>query len=124
MMKDLQTVLTDHLAWLQGEGGTRADLSWANLSGADLSWANLSGANLIGANLDYSVLPLWCGSLRAQFDDRQLRQIAYHLVRAGIGSENASPEAKKELSKLIEFANQFHRVKECGEIREEVATDD
>jgi len=36
---------------LQEAVKTRADLSWANLSGADLSWANLSWANLSGANL-------------------------------------------------------------------------
>jgi hypothetical protein len=64
-------VLTEHVKWLNGDGGSWADLSWANLSGADLtradltranlsgadltradlSWANLSGANLSGANL-------------------------------------------------------------------------
>ena len=53
----LKDVLDKHLKWLRGEdGGERADLSRANLSGAnlsraDLSWANLSGANLSGANL-------------------------------------------------------------------------
>jgi hypothetical protein len=36
---------------LSGAGLTRADLSRANLSGADLSRANLSGADLTGANL-------------------------------------------------------------------------
>ena len=73
--------------------------------------------NLSGANLDYSCLPLWCGSLNANFDDRQLIQIAYHLVRAGLNSDNASNETKKELSKLIDFANKFHRVEECGRIK-------
>ena len=101
-----------------------ADLSGANLSGADLSWADLSGANLSGADLswadlDYSVLPLWCGSLRANFDDKQLTQIAYHLVKAGLGSTNASKETKTELAKLIDFANNFHRVEECGKIEKE-----
>ena len=93
-----------------------ADLSGADLGGADLRGTNLSGANLSGANLDYSCLPLWCGSLGANFDDRQLIQIAYHLVRAGLNSKNASDETKKELSKLIDFANKFHRVEECGRI--------
>lgn len=81
--------------------------------------ANLQGADLQGANLDYSVLPLWCGSLHANFDDRQLRQIAYHLVKAGLDSTNASAETKKELTKLIDFANNFHRVDECGKIQKE-----
>ena len=73
---DLQKILSDHQLWLLGKGGTRAnlsranlswadlsranlsradlsraDLSWANLSRADLSWANLSGANLSWADL-------------------------------------------------------------------------
>ena len=93
---------------------SRANLSRANLSEAYLSWANLSGANLSGANLDFSSLPLWCGSLKANFDDRQLIQIAYHLVKAGLNSNNASEETKAELEKLIDLANKFHRVNECG----------
>ena len=111
---------------LSGAGLSRADLSGANLSRADLSRANLSRANLSGAdlsgadlsraNLDYSVLPLWCGSLKANFDDRQLVQIAYHLVKAGLGSKHASEETKAELAKLVDFANKFHRVEECGVI--------
>ena len=93
-----------------------ADLSHADLSNADLRGADLRGANLRDTNLDYSCLPLWCGSLEAHFDDRQLVQIAYHLIKAGLQSKNASEETKKELSKLINFANKFHRVNECGEI--------
>ena len=101
-----------------------ADLSWADLSGAnlsradlsraDLSWANLSRADLSRADLDYSGLPLWCGSLSAHFDDKQLKQIAYHLVKAGLQSKNASDETQAELRKLIQFANGFHRAKKCG----------
>ena len=99
-------------------------LKYANLRDADLKYANLTGADLTGAdlrdaNLDYSCLPLWCGSLEAHFDDRQLVQIAYHLVKSGLQSKNASEETKKELSKLIDFANKFHRVDECGEIKKE-----
>ena len=96
-----------------------ANLRCANLRHASLSGADLSGADLSGADLDYSCLPLWCGSLEAHFDDKQLVQIAYHLVKSGIQSKNASEEAKKELSKLIDFANKFHRVNECGEIKKE-----
>jgi hypothetical protein len=101
---------------LKGADLEGADLSGADLSGADLSRADLWEADLERANLDYSCLPLWCGSLSAHFDDRQLIQIAYHLVKAGLQSKNASPEAKRELSKLIDFANKFHRVEECGKI--------
>lgn len=98
---------------------SNADLRDANLKYADLTDADLRGANLRDTNLDYSCLPLWCGSLEAHFDDRQLVQIAYHLVKSGLQSKNVSEETKKELSKLIDFANKFHRVNECGEIKKE-----
>ena len=122
---ELASILNLHKAWIIGEDyGKRADLRWAdlrgadlrgaNLSGADLREADLSGADLSGADLDYSGLPLWCGSLSAHFDDKQLKQIAYHLVKAGLQSKNASDEAQAELRKLIQFANGFHRAKECG----------
>ena len=117
---ELKKILELHEKWLNGEeGGERANLSGANLRWANLSGANLSGANLTGAYLDYSCLPLWCGSLSANFDDRQLKQIAYHLVKAGLQSKNASNETKTELRKLIPFANGFHRAEECGLIKED-----
>ena len=90
------------------------DLRDADLRNVSLHGVNLSGADLSGAILDYSELPLWCGSLTANFDDKQLKQIAYHLVKSGLKSENASAETKKELRKLIDFANSFHRAEECG----------
>lgn len=92
------------------------DLRDTDLRNVSLHGVNLSGADLSGAILDYSELPLWCGSLTANFDDKQLKQIAYHLVKAGLKSENASAETKRELRKLIDFANEFHRVEECGMI--------
>ena len=73
-------------------------------------------ADLSRANLDYSCLPLWCRSLDANFDDRQLKQIAFHLVKTGLQSKNASKETKTELAKIVDFANGFHRVDECGKI--------
>ena len=111
---------------LQGANLEGADLRNAYLSGADLrnvclrgaalTGTDLRDANLEGADLDYSSLPLWCGSLTAHFDDYQLRQIAYHLVKAGLQSKNASRETKFELARLIDFANEFHRADECGKI--------
>lgn len=113
----LKEILKEHGLWLRGdENSQRADLRDADLQGADLRYADLRGAHLQGANLDFSCLPLWCGSLTANFDDRQLKQIAYHLVKAGLSSSNSSQKTKDELSKLIDFANGFHRVNECGEI--------
>ena len=99
---------------LSGADLRRADLRRADLRGADLRWADLSRADLREADLDYSGLPLWCGSLSAHFDDKQLKQIAYHLVKAGLQSKNASDETQAELRKLIQFANGFHRAKKCG----------
>lgn len=112
---ELNKILENHLHWIKEDcenwEDMRADLRWADLREVDLRWANLSGADL-----DYSCLPLWCGSLKTNFDDRQLIQIAFHLVSAGLYSKNASEEIKAELSKLIDFANRFHRVDECGRI--------
>ena len=112
---ELASILNLHKAWIIGEDyGKRADLSEADLRRADLSEADLRRADLSGADLDYSGLPLWCGSLSAHFDDKQLKQIAYHLVKAGLQSKNASDETQAELRKLIQFANGFHRAKKCG----------
>ena len=124
---ELKEILEKHKKWLNDEeGGERADLRGANLSGAnlsvsnlrgaDLSRANLSGADLRGADLDFSCLPLWCGSLSAYFDDRQIIQIVYHAVKAGLHSPNVSNDVKTELLKLSDLSNKFHRVEECGMI--------
>ena len=116
--EELKEILEKHKKWMLNEdGGERAELADTDLSYAVLEDADLRGADLKGADLDYSCLPLWCGSLTAHFDDRQLKQIAYHLVKAGLHSKNASPETKRELAKLIDFANGFHRVDECGRIK-------
>ena len=48
---DLKKILDEHLLWLNGEGGSRANLSNADLFGANLRCANLSNANLRNANL-------------------------------------------------------------------------
>ena len=138
----LKEILHLHKKWLEDEdGGIFADLHGADLHGANLRYADLCGANLrganlrdadlscadlcgaklcgadlCGANLDYSCLPLWCGSLNTNFDDRQLVQILYHLFKAGLQSKNASKELKEKFCKsgLINLANNFHRSKNCG----------
>jgi hypothetical protein len=109
-----------------------ADLRWANLSGANLSEANLSGANLSEANLsradlkwadlseanlDFSSLPLWCGSLKMKTDAKQRKQIAYHLASLFVNSEEPLTDEEIQLLDVIKpYANQFHRVGECGRI--------
>ena len=48
---DLKKILDEHLLWLNGEGGSRADLCDVDLRNADLRNANLRGANLSDADL-------------------------------------------------------------------------
>ena len=42
----LKEILDNHLAWLNGANGKRANLQGANLQGADLRGANLRRADL------------------------------------------------------------------------------
>ena len=115
--KELERVLEAHKKWLVEEnGGERANLSgadlrWANLSGADLRWADLRGADL-----DYSVWPLWCGSLDVKVDARIAAQLAYHFCRL----ECDDPEYIKARNSIVDFANRFHRVDECGKVEKVV----
>ena len=95
---------------LSGADLSGADLRRANLSGADLRRANLSGADLSGANLDYSCYPLWCGSLHLKADKRLACQLAYHLC----SMQCDDAEYIKMRNSILDFANQFHRVDECG----------
>ena len=90
------------------------DLSGADLREADLRGANLMGANLNGADLDYSCYPLWCGSLHIKADKRLACQLAYHLC--SLQCDDA--EYIKMRNSILDFANQFHRVCECGKLEE------
>ena len=102
-----------------------ADLSSADLSSADLSSADLSSADLSSADLDYSAFPLWCGGLNVHIDDRQATQLLYHLIRNVKYSNNTSAKLKRicKLKSLIKQANEFHRVEECGKIKESEDTE-
>ena len=109
----LNEILEKHKIWLETDGkkGERADLSEADLR----------NANLIDADLDFSSFPLWCGGLDVHIDDRQAIQLLYHLVRNVKFSKNTSAEMKKicSLKSIIKKANDFHRVNECGSIKED-----
>jgi len=48
---ELKEILKQHRVWIDGKGGSRADLKGADLRGADLTHANLTGADLRGADL-------------------------------------------------------------------------
>ena len=121
--EELQEILKKHKKWLAGEdGGVRADLSGADLSGADLSGADLrgadrrradlSGADLRGADLDFSCWPLWCGGLAVKVCKRIAVQLAYHFCKLDCDD----PEYIAARNAILDFANQFHRVGECGKL--------
>lgn len=121
--EELNEMLEKHKLWLADEnGGKRAVPRYANLRDANLRDADLRYANLSHADLDYSCVPLWCGGLDVHIDDRQAIQLLYHLVRNVLYSKNTSDEVKSILSneEIIALANKFHRVGECGEIKQEV----
>ncbi len=97
---------------LSGADLRRADLSGADLRGADLRRANLSGADLSGADLDFSCWPLWCGGLAVKVCKRIAVQLAYHFCKLDCDD----PEYIAARNAILDFANQFHRVGECGKL--------
>ncbi len=104
---------------LRGANLRGANLRGANLRGADLRGANLKdadlrGADLRGANLDYSCYPLWCGSLHLKANKRLACQLAYHLC----SMQCDDADYVKMRNSILGFANQFHQVDECGELKE------
>ena len=99
---------------LRGANLRGADLRGADLSNANLRGAGLRGADLRGADLDYSCYPLWCGSLHFKADKRLACQLAYHLC----SMQCDDADYIKMRNSILGFANQFHRVDECGELKE------
>lgn len=111
--EELQEILDAHKKWINGEdGGVRANLIEADLGRADLRRAYLRGANLRGANLDFSCWPLWCGSLAVKVCKRIAVQLAYHFCKLDCDD----PEYIAARNAILDFANQFHRVGECGKL--------
>ena len=105
---------------LTGADLTGADLTGADLTGADLYACNLrradlEGADLTGVNLDFSCLPLWCGSLRMHIDRSIFDQLLYHVF-------SICPEECKHLltQALVDEANRFHQIEESNLVRLEV----
>lgn len=103
---------------LQDADLRRADLRIADLQRADLQGADLRGANLQGVDLDFSCLPLWCGSLLVNMDDRQVKQLLYHILSIVKYSNNVSETIKAALltDKNIEIAKEFHRANKCNKL--------
>ena len=131
--EQLNKILSKHKLWIDGGAeGIRAglsgaylrdaDLSGAHLSGADLNGADLSGAHLSGAhlsgadltcaNIDYACWPLWCGGLHVKTDRRIMAQLAYHFC----AQDCDDPDYLKARNAILDFANIFHRVEECGRL--------
>lgn len=109
--KKLDEIIRLHKMWLNGEEeGERANLRYANLQNANLQDASLRGADLRDASLDYSCWPLWCGSLDVKVDRRIAAQLAYHFCRLDCDD----PDYISARNAVINFADEFHRVKECG----------
>jgi hypothetical protein len=111
--KELKQILENHRRWLNDEGGARAVLMEADLTGADLTNANLTNANLTGADLDFSVLPLWCGSFGMKVDRNIYTQILYHLCRLDVDDE----ECREHQKMSMELANKAD-VRERHNLRE------
>lgn len=116
----LNKILSNHKLWLETNGveGKKADLSYT-----DLSYADLRSADLRSANLDFSAFPLWCGGLSVHIDDKQAKQLLYHLVQNVQYSKNTSKTLKKLLlnKTILKMANEFHRIgkNNIKEIKEE-----
>ena len=87
-----------------------ADLRRAQLRYANLSDADLTGADLTGADMDYSCLPLWCGSKGMIVDKRIAAQIAAHFC--ALECDDADYIAARKA--ILEFAQTSHRAEELG----------
>ena len=88
-----------------------ADLRFTNLRGvnlhrADLCFANLRGADLRWANIDFSCLPLWCGSVDIIIDEKQAKQIMAHAINLAL---KYWPGGITEEQKA--WLNDFHKIK-------------
>lgn len=108
--KELDKILELHKMWLNGDENGKC---------ADLSGADLRDADLYGADLDFSCWPLWCGGLGIKIDDRIARQLIYHVCSAVVSSPEISDSIKSVMLSrpVLDIANKFHRVDECGELR-------
>ena len=105
-------------AYLRRADLQRANLQHADLQDADLQGADLQGANLQGANLDFSVWPLWCGSIGAIVDDRIQRQLLYHAYATDNPEQDADIKALFDSELFRRVIAKFHRFDKCGGFRD------
>ena len=82
---------------------TGANMTRANMIGVNLTEADMTGTNMAGANIDFSALPLWCGGLDFKIDERQAKQLMYHVVNLMQHSELDTKKVfKKHMYKWLE----------------------
>ena len=73
------------------------------------------GADLRGADLDFSCLPLWCGSKNMIVDRRIAAQIAAHFCTLDCDD----PDYKAAREAILAFAKTSHRAVELGLMNDE-----
>ena len=94
-----------------------ANLNNAQLNDAQLNCANLKGIKISNADFDFSCWPIWCGTLDLGKTDKKLCcQILYHALSVMRACDDKEVQKVFNLKSVKKLANQFHRVKECGEI--------
>ena len=103
---------------LRGADLRGANLQYADLRGANLQGADLRDANLRRANLDFSVWPLWCGSIGAIVDDRIQRQLLYHAYATDNPEQDADIKALFDSELFRRVIAKFHRFDKCGGFRD------
>ena len=96
-------------AYLLGANMRGANLRRADLREADLQWADLQGAelrevDLRETNLDFSCLPLWCGSKYMKVDSRIAQQLAAHFCALDCDDETYI----KARDAILDFARGSH----------------
>ena len=100
--KELNERLELHKKWLNNEtDGIKLDSQGAYLRYANLQHANLQHAYLQGADLDFSVLPIWCGGLNFKIDEKQAKQLMYHVINLMQYSKIKIPKSHKSLYKWL-----------------------
>jgi len=97
-------------AYLQYADLRNAYLQYADLQYADLRNADLQYADLRYAYLDYSCLPLWCGSRGMVVDRKIAAQIAAHFCALSCDD----PDFQKARAAIIDFALTSHRADDLG----------
>jgi len=94
-------------AHLVGAHLVGANLVGAYLEEANLEEANLEGANLVGANLDYTAIPMWCGSFGVKVDFRIVCQMLLHVFAVDCYDKRFLL-VKKAIQKYAKLSDKWH----------------